>query len=360
MAAYNDDGVWRWRRVVRLPDGKPKRGSGTPEVNTKAAAVEAERQWVNNAKAGKSTLKVAESPTLRAIHEDYLAHLKMHKSPSLHSNRVSTFRAHLLPFFGGTRLDAITTTEIDDFKKHQLSLEGDEKLEPGTVNNHLLTLTNCLRWAKKRGKLDELPEVDYLERKTATDVEHLEDAQLEAELGKATGDLHTMMVVAVDTGLRIGELLALRWGDVDFARNRIRVQRGTYRGHDRPTKTKRARNVPLTRRAKATLEAHPHGKGALVFSNAEGDAIPYATAHYRLGAATAVSGWHVLRHTFATRLAARGVPLNAIQTWMGHNSIKTTMVYAHYSPVLDAAIHVLDGDAWSPTGPKEPKEPTDA
>lgn len=350
MPAYNRDGQWRWRKVIKLPDGTKKRGSGTPAVNTKAAAEAAERAWIKNAEEGKPTLKVGESPTLRAIHEDYLAHLKMHKSESLHANRVSTFRAHLLPYFGGMRLDRITTSEIDDFKKHQLSLDGDEKLEPGTVNNHLLTLTNCLRWAKKRGLVTELPHVDYLDRKPTTDVEHLEDAELDAELAKASGLLLTMMLVAVDTGLRIGELLALRWSDVDHGRKRIRVQRGTYRGHDRPTKTKAARNVPMTRRVEDVLERHRHKRSALVFCDDDGEAIPYSTAHYWLNARTGISGWHVLRHTFATRLVSRGVPLKAIQEWMGHSSIKTTMIYAHYSPVFDGAIHVLDGDSWQAGG----------
>jgi integrase len=349
-ARRGKDGIWRWRKVVTLPNGKRLRGSGTPLVNTKQAAEKAERDWVANAEKGKPTVKVAESPTLRSVQVDYLKHLEMHRSPSLHANRTSTLKQHIMPWFGHKRLDAITTAEIDEFKAHQLSLKGAERLEPGTINNHVMSLTNMLRWAKKRGLLHDLPDVELLERKDKSDVEHLEDAELDDVLAKTEGELRTMILVAAHTGMRAGELIALLWTDIDFKRNRIRVQRGVYRGKDRPTKSKRARTVPLSRTARAALLAHPR-RGPLVFCHDDTSAMPYATALYRLQAATELTGWHVLRHTFGTRLSSRGVPLKAIQEWMGHSSIKTTMIYAHYSPVLDGAIHVLDGDSWQ-TGAK--------
>lgn len=362
MPAYYDEDhdQWRWRKQIDLPNGKKKRGSGTPLVNNKKAAEAAERDWIAKAEAGKDGQKATESPTLQSLKDDYLKHLEMHRSPSLRSNRESTLRAHLLPWFGKMRLDAITAAEIDEFKAHQLARVGAEKLAGNTVNNHVMSLTNMLRWAKKnRGLLDVLPEVEYLERANEKDVEHLEDAALDAELAKAKGDLHGMMVVAANTGMRAGELLALLWSDVDLENRRIRVKRGTYRGHDRPTKTKKARTIPVTRAVASVLgPLKKEKRGPIVFCEKDGTAIPYATALYRLQAATSVGGWHVLRHTFATRLASRCVPLTAIQQWMGHASIKTTMVYAHYSPVLDSAIHVLDGDEWTPpkSSPKEAAE----
>lgn len=352
MPAYKDDGRWRWRRTVRLPNGEKVRGSGTPDVNTKAAALEDEQAWIERAKKGEPT-KVAETPTLQAIHEDYLKHLELHRSPSLRANRESTLRAHLLPWFGPMRLNKISAAEVDEFKAHQLAKVGDEKLEPNTVNNHVMALTNMLRWAHGRGMLHQVPKIEFLPRVANEDVEHLEEDQLAALLEQLTGDLRTMVLCAAYIGFRAGEMLALRWTDVDFARARVRIKHNTYRGVDRPPKNKKARTVPLCRTAAAALEAHKHKRGPLVFCHEDGGALPYATAHYRLQAATDLSGWHVLRHTFGTRLSSRGVPLKAIQEWMGHASIKTTMVYAHYSPVLDGAIHVLDGDSWQP-GAKAP------
>jgi len=353
MPAYNDDGQWRWRKLLRLTDGTKKRGSGTAPVNTKKSAEEAERAWIARVEAGAPKVR-AESPTLQSIADGYLSHIGMHRSPSLRANRGSTFKAHILPWFGRMRLDKITSVEIDAFKAHQLS--EDVGLAPGTVNNHVMSLTNLLRWSRRRGLLDALPEVDMLPRKHKSDVEHLEDDEVAALLANEAlvGQLRAMVMVALDTGVRAGELLALQWGDVDLKRGRVRVQRGTYRGIDRATKTGHARTIPLTKRVQAVFASERHELSDLVFCDVAGGGIPYATALWRLQDVTELGGWHVLRHTFATRLASRGVPLKAIMEWMGHSSIKTTMIYAHYSPVLDSAIQVLESDSWQPSANQSP------
>lgn len=353
MPAYKDDGRWRWRRTIKLPTGKTKRGSGTPEINTRAAALEAEHAWIDLELKGKPT-KVGETPTLQAIKDDYLDHLAMHRSPSLRANRESTFKAHLLPWFGPMRLDAITPAEVDAFKKAQLEKVDDEKLAPNTINNHVMSLTNALRWAHGRGLLPVVPKVEFLPRGSADDVEHLEADQLATVIASLAGDLRTMVIVAAYVGLRAGEMLALRWTDIDLARGRVRVKHNTYRGVDRPPKNKKARTVPLCRTAIEALKAHQHELGPLVFCHDDGSPIPYATALWRLQNATELTGWHVLRHTFGTRLSTAGVPLKAIQEWLGHASIKTTMVYAHYSPVLDSQIHLLDAPTDAENDSRQP------
>jgi integrase len=342
MAAYSENGQWRWRKQI-LVRGRAVRGSGTPPINTKRAAEAAEAAWMAKA-AGGGLLRAGEVPQLGRIVSDYLSHLEMHRSSSLRKNRESTFKVHLLPWFGAMRLDRIGVVEIDRFKKAQLAAE----LAPGTINNHILTLTNTLRWSVDRGLLADVPKVEMLPRGSLKEVEYLEADQLEAELGKVSGELRTMILVAAHTGLRAGELLALRWADIDLRAGRITVRHNTYRGEDRPPKGKRERTLPLSKTARAALKEQQHLRGPLVFPDANGEPIPYSNALYYLKTATAINGWHVLRHTFGTRLSAAGVPLKAIQEWMGHASIKTTMIYAHYSPTLNSAIGVLDGETWQP------------
>ncbi len=350
MGAYNDDGQWRWRKQTRAPDGRRVRESGTPLVNTKRAAELAEAEWLGTI-ARNEPPSPTEMPTLRAIHADYLKHLEMHRSPSLANNRTSTFKAHLLPSFGAMRLDQITVAKIDAYKA-----EKSETLEPGTVNNHVVTLTNCLRWAVARWPLRAVPRVEKLPRDETEDIEYLTDDEL-ADLLKSAGDtqLGTMILVAADTGLRIGELLALRWTDVELKPGRqIVVRHNVYKGKDRPPKSKKSRVVPLSNRAHAALKAHQHLRSRLVFCKMSGHPLKYDTTLIHLQALEC-AGWHVLRHTFGTRLSTKGVPLRAIQEWMGHASIRTTMIYAHFSSELNQAIRVLDGEKWQPGANEKPR-----
>lgn len=337
MAAYQDEGQWRWRRQIRVR-GKKERGSGTPEINTKRAALEAEHDWVQGQLEGRRA--PLEVPTLAGIVDAYLAHVTLHRSPSLADARTSHLKAHLIQFFGRTRLDRIDLTMVDRYK--QSRLERKPPLAASTINQHLFTLSNLLRWAKRRGQLRDVLQLEHLPEERAEDrLEYLEPEQVTALLEKASGELHSMVVIAVHTGLRIGELIALQWSDVDLKAGRVTVRHGSYRGKDRPPKNKRTRVVPLSKAAADAFKEQRHLRGPYVFCETDGSRVHYTTHRKRL-MAVGLSGWHVLRHTFGTTLATRGVPLRAIQEWMGHASIKTTMIYAHFSPVLDRAIGVLD------------------
>src|SRR5690606_28690286 len=97
------------------------------------------------------------------------------------------------------------------------------------------------------------------------------------------------------------------------------------------------------------LKAQRHLRGPHVFCDEESGARLSYDQLRRLGEKVGLHGWHVLRHTFGTMLSSRGVPLRAIQEWLGHADIKTTMVYAHFSPVMEEAIEVLDSQkTWQP------------
>jgi integrase len=151
------------------------------------------------------------------------------------------------------------------------------------------------------------------------------------------------------TGLRQGELLALRWRDVDWHARRIRVRESLVRGEFTTPKSARGhRSVPLAARVAGALVAHRARS-----SFADPDDLVFC--HPRLGGplersrlfkrfkAVAVSAgfpalrFHDLRHTFGTRIAAAGVPLRTLQEWMGHRDFKTTLIYADYQPRDDEA-----------------------
>ena len=132
----------------------------------------------------------------------------------------------------------------------------------------------------------------------------------DCKLACADNYWRTMIVVAVRTGLRLGEL-ALRWSDVDLTGGRINVRRSVVEGIIGTPKNGRTREVPLSEQAAATLGEHPH-RAELVLCDTDGGMLtpaecrwPLRRAYQRAGLRRV--GWHMLRHTFVSHLAMRGV-----------------------------------------------------
>lgn len=198
-----------------------------------------------------------------------------------------------------------------------------------------------------------VPERDGIAFLTPPEIEALLRAvKLTDEYGSIDRALYA---VAAKCGLRQGELLALRWRDVDWTAERLRVSHSFDRKHDKAPKSKAGRrSVPLPRSVAVELERHSKttnygGAGDRVFANPTGrnagGALDHSALSRRFRAALKAAGldpirFHDLRHSYGTRLAAAGVDLVKIKTWMGHKDIATTMIYAHYAPAEDEAATV--------------------
>jgi integrase len=157
-----------------------------------------------------------------------------------------------------------------------------------------------------------------------------------------------MILLALKAGLRQGELLALRWEDVDLVAGKLRIARSVTRGVVTTPKSGKGREVPLSDAAVRALKSHRHLRGELVFCDGAGEMFTKGLCKWPLRRACKRAGlrhvgWHVLRHTFASHLVMRNVPLKAVQELLGHATIEMTMRYTHLSP--DArrdAVRVLD------------------
>ena len=153
-----------------------------------------------------------------------------------------------------------------------------------------------------------------------------------------------LFLTAAMTGLRQGELLALRWRDVDFKAQRIRVVENYVRGQfDKPKSEKSSRSVPMASKvAVALLDLHDRTDfpraGDLVFGHPglggplDRSKLIRRFKQARERAEVRPITFHDLRHTFGTTMAAAGEPQRNIQEWMGHDDLKTTQVYMHYAP----------------------------
>ncbi len=155
-----------------------------------------------------------------------------------------------------------------------------------------------------------------------------------------TDHLAPLVLLAINTGLRRGELLGLTWEAVNLDAQLLTVAAGT-------AKSRKARHIPLNAEALAVLKAwKKQGKGAgLVFPAPEGGQMGHInTSWERLVAAAELVDFrfHDLRHDFASKLVMAGVDLNTVRELLGHADLKMTLRYAHLAPArLAAAVEKL-------------------
>ena len=228
-----------------------------------------------------------------------------------------------------------------------------KSLAPKSIRNVIGTLSALFnfargprrRWAATNpcdgAELPPLPE--------AEEIRFLTQPQLRKLTGHARRGIYhdldqALYLVAAMTGLRLGELLALRWRDVDWVAGVIRVRRNYVRGRYGTPKSRRStRSVPMADEVGGTLDrlfqasAHQSDDNLVFGHPATGRAIAKANVTRRLHKALEDAElddhvFHDLRHTFGTTMAAAGVPMRTLQEWMGHRHISTTERYADYAP----------------------------
>ena len=140
------------------------------------------------------------------------------------------------------------------------------------------------------------------------------------------------MIVALNTGLRLGKLLGLTWERVDLSRGVIRLE---------VTKSGRRREVPLnTESYHALVTLNPKASGRVFRSKSVRKAYENAVSNAKLDDVN----FHTLRHTFASWAVMRGVSLKELQELLGHGTLAMTMRYAHLAPErLRSAVTRLEG-----------------
>jgi integrase len=342
-------GWWRVgnRRVKRALG--PKRSAGSRDGLTRT---QAEAELRRRMQEGVVVIGRVERKTIAEAGERYLQHLttvKRRKRTTI-QDYGGYLRRHLVPHFGERTLDRIEPDDVERYLHAKLAT-----LSPKTVTNHLTFLHGLFAFSVRRRWMQPNP-VALVERPPAlpqhrrrirflqpVEVEALLRAVPDDELGRTDAVLY---LCAVTTGLRQGELLALKWLDVDWLARRIRVAdnfpRGLNSEPDTP-KSHHLRSVPMADRLAGELERHFQrssfrGDHDLVFCH-PATGRPYEASALRKGLYQGLERaglrritLHELRHTFGTQMAAAGAPLRAIQEWMGHADAKTTEIYSHYAP----------------------------
>jgi integrase len=282
--------------------------------------------------------------------------------PSTYVDYHGSLEIHLKPFFEGLRLDEMTRADCRAFTAKKVA---DGKLAPKSINNILVPLRLMLRQAAEDGCTIRSPENGIKRvKEPRREAEWYEAAEVDQLMSRTPEKWRALIGLAVHAGLRHGEILALQWGDIDWANNRIHVRRNlisSYKANaagvkDRLTAPKTARGnrfVPMRPVLRALLEKHRtialQNELDLLFVTRNRKPIDtvtvirdiYDPAIRRAGLRRIK--FHCLRHSFVTYCAAAGVPLAKVGDWVGHSDSRITEIYRHASvDSQDFALGLLD------------------
>jgi len=212
----------------------------------------------------------------------------------------------------------------------------------GTINRKIAALSVMLNIAEQREWIEKKIKL-HRKKEYEGRLRYFSDAEVDSLIDHAEGDaqMRNLLILAVETGMRQGELLKLTKRDIDLDRGLILL--GETKGNKR-------RSVPLTERAQRSAKSL-HGGVALDHEKVFEDRLTcrnisrwMATWKSKLGLPKDDEAcFHTLRHTTCSRLVQAAVPIVVVQKWMGHATIQTTMKYAHLAPdSLDVALVALN------------------
>lgn len=348
------DNQWYVDFVFHHATGRKERVKLLSPVNTKVGAQEYERQ-LRDRLLTDGTL-VDRAVLFRDFAVDYEKHQKTRVRPATMKLIRQFNENYLVPFFGAMPMTSIGRRQIDEFGAWLINEKGMANSSANTVLGRLVAEMHlAVEW----NVITSVPKVTKFKIPSkAPDFLSFEEAAI---LLDGVRKYRVAVALALKAGLRIGEILGLQWGDVDFKRSLIYVRRQRVAGGKiGPTKTGKERCVDMPqvladelRRVVRSLNpeefvvldelGRPATRGRLTW------ALEAELFRLRIVHPGTIIGWHDLRHTYASHLVMRGVPLKVVSELLGHSDIGMTMVYAHLSPETKRdAVSVLDVPVESP------------
>ena len=264
-----------------------------------------------------------------------------------HEQRMkkSVLQSSLIPFFGRMPISQITAYHIEQYKARALK----EGVTRKTVNNRLAIFRKCMITAYEWLQLPGTPPKVAWLKCAPPRTDYLSADECALLLSHATGVVHEMILTALRTGMRQAELRGLQWHSMNWETRSLAVRHSLndLTKQLEPPKSNRERHIPLDVDLYETLYRRRQSTG-YVFVDDRGKPFDCKRVIRRLRqvrqqAGLRNFGWHTLRHTFASHLAIKGVPLHVVQALLGHSSITVTMRYAHVAPsTLRSAIEMLN------------------
>jgi integrase len=340
-----------WTERSKAPDGYYTAKMAQQQLQ--AVLADARRGTVTNANGQTAST----APTLDQAVDEWVRHVESEGATAAYvTNCGSVARRYLCKAWGGdVPVAGITTEQIDNLRD-ELLREG--RLTRRTIQRVMVVAHGIFKQAKRKKWIAVNPCDDATRVKPGKPSGVLNVLSVEEVMALArTADDEqqgVLYVTAALTGLRLGELRALRWMDVDFAQRAVHVRQNFAHGQVTTPKSGKVRSLPLADQVAVALDGlskreHFTQPGDLVFCNAFGRhpddkeiRLGFYGALKRAGLGHKREGedpivFHDLRHTFGTLCASNGIPVGDIQHYMGHAHLETTQIYMHFAPKHDAA-----------------------
>jgi len=345
--------------------GRPSAGYYTrkmAEEKLQAKLTDLRRGTIENTTRADATFADAAAEFLRYIRDD-----REREASTLNDYR-GVINQYLLPRFGDRDIASITADEIEAYRdelKKMTRPDGSRRLSNRTIVRHLVVLNAIFKRASRVWKLPTNPAsgelVDRPPVRYSGEFRTLTPDEVRAVAAAMTVPEEAALVLtAAFTGLRLGELLALRWADIDFVLHRVHVRRSYANGREKAPKSGKVRSSVLVDEVAGALDGLSRRDwftepGDLVFCSRLGDHLSHGMLRRRFYEALDNVGaprvrLHDLRHGFGT-LAVQAFPITDVQGYLGHAHISTTMRYVHHTPGANDAARlqaVLSQDV-SPT-----------
>jgi len=321
---YRDSKNWTlefWER------GKRRRR--TSKAHTLKGAEAELRAIVAEVDSNSYVHEKSKAPILfREYVEPYFRRLKINRK-----NRESTmdvkgfYLRKVLPHFGAKFADQISVHDIEEYVEKR-----EAEVSTATVNRELSLISNMFSEMKKDGYVARNP-VSSLGRNMREDhrIRVFKEGERERLLEAVDGQLEAMVLTTLMTGLRKGELLNLRWDDINF-----RDEGGGYHLRVRESKTTAGeRVIPFNETLKEIFLTHYNGGAGqyeYVFTISKGKRIKSCRTAWETALRSArIEGfrWHDLRHQFGTDMISQGMDIGTLKNIMGHKDVKTTMIYCN-------------------------------
>lgn len=257
----------------------------------------------------------------------------------------------LTSFFNTKSIKDIKPMEISYF----LSTMANQGYAQKTILNHKLVCNLIFTYALLHNYLEINPCSSVIIPKALPKKKRAAASSSDEEIIKKSYDIWLFPYIAIMTGMRKGEILALQWKDIDFQQDIIKVSKSIFHDGDKPLikepKTEAGtRTVPLLEPLKKVLEAIKHKNANHYIISVDGGETPlrkrrFITLYNKFKEKTGISCTaHQLRHSFATVAFEAGVPVKAVQEILGHKQISTTMdIYTEFrKKSLDEATNLLN------------------
>jgi integrase len=282
-------------------------------------------------------------------------HAAVHNKDSEQASKRSIIRNHLFPYFGHRPLGQITREDIARFMAEKLKAG----LTRATVNNYWGVLSKMFNCAVEWGYLDaspmrgvkklRVPDVE-IEFYTEDETKRFLDICRQKEPFWLPFFLTTFL-----TGMRLGELCALRWKDIDFQAGVIHVRRSMWNGIEGTPKNGKTRKIPMHPQVAAALLPKLGKKDDFVFKAVGGTPLTRNSMRKPMTRVQKAAGLREIhfhaagRHSFASQLVMKGVPLKVVQELLGHATIQMTERYSHLAPsATEDAVRALLADDETP------------